>query len=247
MSVWCLDHRATAQTSETPPTAAVEHYHRGRDHYQAGRYREALSELERALSLDPRSPNLVYNVARVHELLGELEEASRFYTRYRDMLPVNETEERARVDAILLRLEGAKDQVDPPADEALREPEAPVPMERGLADGTFWTIAGLGASALVASAVAGGLALREEKQASRFVIGRDGDASGHGEHVRRADRLALSSDVTLIIGSTLAVTSVLLYMLRERPADEDRLAKRRTRVGVGAWSSGFAVTFGANL
>ena len=54
-------------TEREPPAGAIERYNRGRAHYQAGRYREALAELEKALALDPNSPNLVYNVARVYE------------------------------------------------------------------------------------------------------------------------------------------------------------------------------------
>src|SRR5262245_24814610 len=57
----------------TPPDAAIQHYSIGREHYQAGRYREALNELEQAVRLDPASPNLVFNVARVYELLGEID------------------------------------------------------------------------------------------------------------------------------------------------------------------------------
>ena len=106
MSVLCqfAPERAFAQAaaapqtaaSTTPPSEALQHYNRGRQHYQAGRYREALQELEVAVNLDPSSPNLVYNVARVYELLGEIDQAIAFYRRYRDMLPANERAERER-------------------------------------------------------------------------------------------------------------------------------------------------------
>src|SRR5262245_38941542 len=80
--------------SPGPPPEALAHYNRGRAHYQAGRYREAVVELEKALSLDPQSPNLVYNVARVYELLGDMERSIAFYERYKRMLPAQEREER---------------------------------------------------------------------------------------------------------------------------------------------------------
>jgi tetratricopeptide (TPR) repeat protein len=239
-----------AQTTEAPPQAAVEHYNRGREHYQAGRYREALVELEMALTTDPRSPNLVYNVARVHELLGQLDAASQFYQRYRDMLPPNEHEERDRVDAILLRLEGAQEQVGPiapPRKEELREPERPTQMKRGVADAAFWTMATIGASALLASAATGTLALKEEKDARNFVVGADGTAQDLSKSYRKADRLALSSDATLVIGTTFAVTSILLYMLREKAVPVEGHAEKTASFSLGASTKGLMLTFGASL
>jgi tetratricopeptide (TPR) repeat protein len=244
--------QAMAQATEAPPQTAVEHYNRGREHYQAGRYREALVELEAALTTDPRSPNLVYNVARVHELLGQLDAASQFYQRYRDMLPQNETEERERVDAILLRLEGAQEQVGPiaapPADEwREREPDPPTRMKRGVADAAFWTMATMGAAALLTSAATGALALKEEKDARDFVVGADGTAEDLSKSYRRADRLALSSDATLVIGTTFAVTSILLYMLREKAVPIEGPAEKTASFSLGASSKGLMLTFGAAL
>ena len=82
-------------SASAPPAEALTHYNRGRELYQAGRYREAVVELEDASRLDPGSANLVYNLARVYELLGELDLAIRHYQRYRAMLPPTETEELA--------------------------------------------------------------------------------------------------------------------------------------------------------
>jgi tetratricopeptide (TPR) repeat protein len=75
-----------ASPPRMPPPEAIDHYSRGRAHYQAGRYREAVIELEQALALDPGSPNLVYNLARVYELLGRIDPAIANYERYRSML-----------------------------------------------------------------------------------------------------------------------------------------------------------------
>lgn len=247
--VQCLAASAMAQTTESPPQTAVEHYNRGREHYQAGRYREALVELETALTTDPRSPNLVYNVARVHELLGQLDAASQFYQRYRDMLPQAEHEERERVDAILLRLQGAQEHVGPiaaPPKEVLRPPE-PMRMKRGVADAAFWTMATMGASALVAAAATGALALKEEKDARDFVVGADGTAQELSKSYRRADRLALSSDATLVIGTTFAVTSILLYMLRVQAVPVEGPAEKTASFSLGASTKGVMLTIGASL
>ncbi|MDB4989446.1 MAG: hypothetical protein JWN04_4624 [Myxococcaceae bacterium] len=199
----------------TPPRAALDHYDRGRAHYQAGRYQEAVVELERALELDPDSPNLLYNLARVYELLGNIERSIAYYQRYYAMLPAGEAEERERVAGTIHRLEGAKSQ-------PLRPPETrtiPVvlPTQRGVADGAFWTLASLSLAALVAGTVTGGLALREQRATQTFVLGRDGDVAEREAHAKRADRLALTSDVSIATGAIGGLTSVLLYALRSRP------------------------------
>lgn len=249
---------APAKAQETPthnpPPAAIEGYNRGRALYQAGRYREAVIELERALALDPTSPNLVYNVARVYELLGELSKATSYYERYRAMLPVSETEERERVASILMRLQGARSHVVPepvgPPTDSLRNPEIEERREeepsRGVADGAFWVTAGIGATCLLGGGAAGLLALRAEKDVDDFVVGPDGSAKKRENLTERADRLALSSDVLLMVGTTFAVSSILLFTLREKPRDESARAKR-PQVAFGLSPQGFALSVGGAL
>jgi len=215
--------------SRAPPSEALEHYNRGRAHYQAGRYREAVVELERALKLDPGSPNLVYNLARVHELLGDIEQSIGYYERYRNMLPPSESEERQRVAGAIERLRGAKQHVVRPSEE----PGSPlvVRMERGVADGAFWTLATFSLAALAAGAATGALALREERQSRDFVLGVDGSDNERRDSAVRADRLAAASDGSLAVGGVGALTSILLYSLRSKPVVQPGLA-----LGQHGWS-----------
>jgi tetratricopeptide (TPR) repeat protein len=203
-----------------PPPAALEHYNRGRAHYQAGRYREAVEELEEALTLDPGSPNLVYNLARVYELLGDIERALPHYEHYRDMLPASAVDERDRVESTLKRLRGARSSLGPKKQEEperqLRPPNLIARTERGVADAAFWTMASLSLAAFAAGGVSGVLALRTEKDAQGFVLGRDGDLGERNEQADRADRLALISDVSIAAGAVGGLTTVLLYALRTR-------------------------------
>ncbi len=204
-------------STEAPPPEALEHYQRGRAHYQAGRYREAVVELEQALALDPSSPNLVYNLARVYELLGDIEQAIAYYERYRSMLPDEEEQERERITTAIQRLQGAKHQL-------VNTPARPVKTERGVADGAFWTVASLSFAALAAGAVTGALAVRADHEAQDFVLGKDGDEHDRQQKVRRADRLAVGSDVALSVGVVGGLTSILLFALRSRPVLEPGMA-----------------------
>ncbi len=220
-------------TASQAPAKALEHYNRGRAHYLAGRYRQALQELEVAVNLDPTSPNLVYNVARVYELLGDIDQAIAFYRRYRDMLPAKEQAERERTVTTLQRLEGAR------AHAAANPPPKPVVIERkrGVADGVFWGVASMSALTLAGGGATGALALKMERDAERFRLGVDGGPHGRDLLVQRADRLALASDVLLISGASLGIAAILLYALRERPLREPT-AGARLDLSVQAWSGG---------
>lgn len=238
-----LNPRPASGDASAPPAEALTHYNRGRELYQAGRYREAVVELEQASRLDPESANLVYNLARVYELLGELDLAIRNYQRYRTMLPASETAELARVESTLQRLEGARDEV-------VREPSEPKtilvaasPRRRGRADGAFWATASIAASALAAGGVTGLLALQEEREAERFTLGEDGSVEARARLETRADRLALSSDLLMLAGATLGITAILLYALREKPAGQDPQA----RVQLGALPGGALLFVGGRL
>lgn len=232
-----------------PPAAAIAHYNRARELYQEGKYRDAVSELELALKLDPSSPNLVYNVARVYELLGEIERAITYYTKYRDMLPRSEREERERVGSVLQRLKGARTQLDGPHDGPVvnprREPQQPQPeLKRGVADRAFWTTAASAVVVLGAGGAMGWLALDEEREALDFELNAAEEVNDRDSRARRADRLALAADVTLILGGTLALTSVLLYALRKQPREQGPEA---LRLSLQAGPTGGLITVGGRL
>ena len=192
-----------------PPSEAVHHYQRGRDLYHEGRYREAIVELQAALKLDPTSPELTYNVARVYELLGDIDTALRYYARSRALLPTTALEERERTTTTIQRLEGAR----------LHDELGPAET-RGVADAAFWSVTSVGLAALAGGAATGVLALQSSKRAKAFVVGADGSVGEREQELQRADHFALASDVMLAGGATLGVAAVLLYALRERPTQK---------------------------
>jgi tetratricopeptide (TPR) repeat protein len=230
-----------------PPAQALKHYERGRALYQAGRYREALTELQQALALDPNSPNLVYNVARVYELLGEIDLAIEHYVRYQKLLAPDQVEEIARVESTLQRLAGARHQVVPEPAPAPAQPSGPPRRQRGVADAAFWTLTATATAALAAGGGVGFMALRADQEAEQFTIGEDGDRAEHDALVERADRLALASDITLLGGAALGVTAILLYALRTKPVLEAALPAPRAVVELGACAGGAMLSIRGRL
>jgi tetratricopeptide (TPR) repeat protein len=219
------------QNSEAPPEARA-HFERGREHFRAGRYREAILELEAALELDPDSPTLMYNVAYANELLGELEQAIVYYRKYIDALPPSAADEREKIELTLRRLEGHREQVKaaPPkpspsvaSTKAVRPPAPKPPRTDGFgnADAWFWVSLGGGVAMLGGATAAGLLALDREDRVAGFVVGPDGSFGERQELQDDADRLALTSDLLIGSGAALVTAAALLYLLRspdpERP------------------------------
>jgi tetratricopeptide (TPR) repeat protein len=217
---------AHAQDTHEPPPEAIEFYARGRQLYQEGRYREAAVDLERALMLDPTSPNLVFNVARVYELLGELEKSIGFYHRYLQLLGPDEGEERERVQGTIRRLEGARDEVGAqtqqppnPLERQLRDPQPVRVQERGVADALFWITASAGAALVIGGAVTGLLALNAQGEVRQFVVGENGTYADRLDIASRADLLSMLTDIFFVAGGVSVLASVLLFALRERTVE----------------------------
>ncbi len=229
---------AQREQAQSPPEA-VQFYRRGRELYQQGRYQEAVVELERALMLDPSSPNLVYNCARVYELLGDLDRSLQFYSQYLTMLPPDQADERTRTEGAIHRVRGAQrslatrlTQPPPPPDTTdvgeLRDPNQPFTIRQsGVADAAFWATAVASSALLVAGAVTGVLALRRANTADSFVLWYPGDEDERQSIIDEADNLAMATDVLVGLGAVGAVVTVVLYFARDRevevrPSDADR-------------------------
>lgn len=216
-----------------PPPEALALYQHGRELYRQGHYREAAQELERALMLDPTSPNLVYNVARVHELLGELPAAISYYDRYLAVLPADDTEERERTQGTIARLRGAQHEVRSPEvrppsgnDGELRDVGPEVRIEHGVVDEAFIGTAVASGVAIGLAVVMGVLALSRNDALANFLS--DGTTDGPGSPMARqsliddAHAFSLAADVLGIVGGIGALSAAFLYFLRDRIVQEPR-------------------------
>lgn len=226
ITLFAVAPRAVAQ-EDTPPEA-VEFYRQAREHYAAGQYQDAADALERALVLDPDSPTLVYNLARVYELLGNLDRALNMYERYQQLLPQQQAQEQERAEATIRRLQGAREstQPDEPAApppqevEALRQlPGLVLVRENGVADDAFWAVLVAGAVSLAAGAVFGSLALVYRGDADDFVLGQDGSVAERRGLYTDATLFAGLGDATLGLGGVGVVAAGLLYFLREHTVE----------------------------
>jgi tetratricopeptide (TPR) repeat protein len=214
---------------------AQARFAKARDHYKAGRYRAAIDELEAAIELDPEGAELEYNLALVHEKLGEIEQAIRHYKRYRAM--VTEEEERKRADAIVQRLEGArKEVVTAPAAESSSKPagsaEPPGEPHAGSGSGRKGKMDGW----VVGTGVAGGVALLIGTiYGAKAMSDRVGDSpstrdgTSYDDIKAKADRArseALVADIGFGLAIGCGVAAALLYFTRSEEPSGPTNARR---------------------
>ena len=220
-----------APEAHEPPPEALEFYASGRELYRQGRYQEAADELERALALDPASPVLTYNLARVYELLGELERALRFYERYVALIPEEPSEDRGRAEESIARVQGAiataSSQQEAQDEDPPPPPQPRTETRRGVADLPFWIAAASGAVLLAGGTLLGALALGAEDDARGFVIGADGSWQAQASLAERADGLALGADLLFGLGAAGLITAGLLFALRTRRVPIELTASMR--------------------
>jgi tetratricopeptide (TPR) repeat protein len=217
--------RAAAADEPTPTldqkAQAQQHFTRAKALYESGNYKEALTELEAARALDPGAKDLSFNLGIVNERLGKLDDALKWFHAYVDMADTT-PQERARAEAIIKRIEGAKREapqnnnqpsavvVQPPV-RYVREETPP----KGRIDG--WTIAS-GATAVAGFAVGTIFAVKAlgDKPKSGFVTGRDGSYADLQRSADDAHREAVVADIGFGVGVVFTVLTGYLFFSRPK-------------------------------
>jgi tetratricopeptide (TPR) repeat protein len=227
--VGCLSAAVThmSHAEETSPAnvaAARRHYDAARDDYAKGAYREAITELEAAHTLDPNAKDLIFNLGVVHEKLTDIDEALKWFRLYTTMdLTVQEGD---RAEAYLRRLEGAKKELDekkaaehsaapvepasPPA-----PPPPPEPGPHGRVDGVTVLAAGLTVAALGFGIVLSARAV-EDAPPPNYVTGHNGSYNDLVNQQELAHREAIFADVGFGVAVLGAAATAALYFGRRR-------------------------------
>lgn len=132
--------------------SAKHHFDEALAHYREGHYREAIAELKAALTFDPTSKDLVYNLALVHEKLGELDQAIQALDRYAEL--ETDPKELARARQAKQRMQGARAELTAPLIVPPRVPIPPVSMPINERRSNPWLV---GSTVLAATAGAVGI------------------------------------------------------------------------------------------
>ncbi len=209
------------EASPQAKASAQVHFQKAQELYQQGSYREAIADLEAAVALDPKAKNLYFNLGVVDEKLGRIDEALEQFRKYAtfDL----ETDERARVEKYIRRLEGAKAQLAlQPAPTFVAAPGGVIVQPRveekipnGRVDAATVTAATV---SLAGFGVGTWLALRASsmKPQPGYVTGRDGTYAELETNAKDAHKVAIFADVGFGVGIVAAVTTAYLYFARPR-------------------------------
>jgi len=241
----------SAAADETPPASpeakaqALQHFTRAKALYDAGNYKDALTELEAAHALDPAAKDLSFDLGKVSELLGRLDEALKWFHAYVEMPDVTPAE-RARAEAIIKRIEGAKRE-KPAAPPQQPQPQLRVireePPAKGRIDG--WTLAA-GVTAFAGFTVGTIFAVKAlgDKPKSGYVTGRDGS---YADLQKSADDAAGPhgvADVGFGVGIVFTVLTAYLYFSRPKVASAPSPS---ARVSVAPSTTGSSLLFAGSF
>ncbi|HZO14916.1 MAG TPA: tetratricopeptide repeat protein [Polyangiaceae bacterium] len=196
---WSVSPAAQAQEA----SSASELYERGKKLFESGDFRGALQLFKKAYAMDPH-PVLIYNIARSHESLGELEGAIEAFEKYLELDPKapdrgaveqriatlkRQLEERQALEA---RARQAEKPRPPPKPEPEPEPEGPSPIP--------WIIAGVGVAGVGAGVAMGAVAQ------ARFDAAVEEQSAERAQGLEdEAHSLALGANIAFAIGGAIAL------------------------------------------
>lgn len=202
----------TAAPAATGEAGARPHFDRALELYRSGRYADALVQLEQAAKLDPGGQDLFFNLALVHEKLGQLPEAIAALERFRELETDEAERERARLS--IERLRGAEQAAkaspapNPPC------PEQPAPVVLPPEKTPSAVLIGTGSLAVVSfivGAVFGSKALSDDVSGARTSASLS--VTELHDRAQRAEREALVADVAFALGAASTATFAGVWLL----------------------------------
>lgn len=213
---------ASAEAQDLTLEMAKRHFQNGAAYYDRANYAMALEEFQRAYRLES-APELLYNMGRCHEGLGQTEQAIARFEAYLAAKPGanNAPVVQARIKNLRGLLQSKAPKPTPAATPgkapaAAAQPEqAPTPTRRREAASlklAGWATLGGGAAVMVAGAILGGVALQKTGEYE----------DGYARHMAydeaqgildQAEAMETGMFVCLGLGAAAAVTGVVLLIL----------------------------------
>ena len=212
-----------ARAQQKAPPAAKVHYEAGAQHYQRGRYVEAIREFEEAYRLSSAAA-LLYNISQAYERLGDLVKARDYLQRYLDSGGVPADERASIEDKLRVFDERIK------ADEAAKQNAAtqpvtqPQPQAEPVRFGVWkWVALGGGGALLLTSAIFAWDASRQESKIEDAAC--DGTEPcvdyTYESNWDRGERDVTLAWVTGGIGVAAVAAGVTFVLLERRGSDGD--------------------------
>lgn len=236
---------AVASSQQDRHERALALHDEARELYAHGHYRAAVARLEAALALDPEGKELVYNLALIHERLGEVDAAALYYRRYLAMETV--PREREKIQRVLRRLEGAREELGASPEAPKLPPSAPVaPVAPPRVVSPWIVITGLvGATGICTSVVLGISALVRSPGADAM-INPSFTADQLVAEAGAAHRQIVGANIALLVGLAATGATVVLYStsrVAPSPSPSPKPPAPRVDLALGPFSGALKVSF----
>jgi tetratricopeptide (TPR) repeat protein len=240
----------TDAAGKTDVELAKRHYKLGEEMFARSDFEEAVDHFEKAHELSGR-PELLYNIGRCHEFMGNLEEAIEVYEAFvasdHDLVPVVEKRVANLKEKLARRQEAGADGAGSGPVEGAREgkpllPLGPLAPERGRGLRiSGWVLVGAGVASLAAGAALGAVAAGKASDLEEAAAAHQPWAD-HRASEDQGEALELGQIISLAAGGAAAATgAVLLYLGHrgeERGGQRAWIAPSATASGpmlVGTW------------
>lgn len=206
--------------------------------FRADDHQGAIDAFERAYALDQRAVDL-FNIGRIYEEMGRPQKARAYYRRFLADPSLTAEERREGKERIAAL---------PPPPRAVAEPDAaPTELAPSHADRPHWTIITgatllpVGGVALLSGGILAHSAMNNARNAEKSAS--DQTPAESTPHYTMARRQAVSADVLLAIGGTLAATGATMLtvgLVRRRGPRNERRRERgeRAKVAVAPLGAG---------
>lgn len=224
-------------------------------------YDGAVELFEQAYEIDPQ-PNYLFNIGRVYEEAGKLEQAVEYYSQFvkQPGVDIDSREvafERLRVlQAIVEEIkepepepkQESKDEPKDPGNEADEVAPASNPVDtesarkRKVMRGAGFGLLGVGAGALIGAAVLGSLAQGDRDKA--FDREQADSLAARRDLLGSAQNKALTADVLYGVGGALLLTGLVLVIVGYSKPKTQRVALTPSfGPQVGGWGGGMDLRF----
>jgi tetratricopeptide (TPR) repeat protein len=236
----------TAANADKPTPAksnqaqAADLFKKSVDAYRRGAFKEAIDLLNEAYALDPQ-PVLLYNLARAHEGLGDLDLAISTYEKYLQQEP--NAPDKGAIEQRLVTLRRQRDERNaaakqknekPPPPPPPKNPPPPPPREPSVLP---YVVAGVGVVGLGLGTAFGLMATGKNDDAAKEPV-----QAKSIELKDSADGLATASTVSFIVGGVLLAAGAAWWVLDTQASSSQGAARGRLRAGIAPGFVGLAGT-----
>jgi tetratricopeptide (TPR) repeat protein len=235
-------HEAKAQAPAKPSAADVElakrHFELGKTYYNQAAYYKALEAFEESHKLS-RRPELLFNIGKCHESLGNLKRAIAYYRRFLEAKGPDPNIE-ARIRNLEARLEASRAKPEPtPAPVKPTPPPEPAPSARPKAWMPIagWSLVGLGVVSIGTSIALGAAANGKAGEVEEAFQEGSHDWADLKSTESAGEGLNVGMIVTLTVGIAAAAGGTALLLLAPKPERRVSLTPRFDRAGAGMTAS----------